>query len=272
MEMTDKKKYDTDPLDPDFPRRVAELNAPETNSTEEIGTSETTHNLTGAHATRETEWSEAPTRHFADPPNATSQSYQSIFAPASPPPPQQQQSHHSGTTHGAPLPPAAYYQPNNSSNTQMPPSMPYGSGAQQQYAPPSQPFVPPVGAKQSLASRTVAGIKLPENLVLAMPYFPFYIGAVAAAVELFLVPREERRVRFHAAQALALHAVILAVGFAFQIVGMIAGTKLGGGLFSVAAFVFLIISIVRVLKGERHHIEPLDEAREWLDKQIAPRG
>lgn len=209
---------------------------------------------------RETEASEAPTRHFAEPPAAASASYPSVFAHAP-----QQQTYQSGAPRVEPTP--AYYQPHV--NTQTPPSMPYGSSTP--YAPPQQPFVPPVGAKQPPTSRTVAGLKLPENILLAMPYFPFYIGAVASAIELFLVPRHEGRVRFHAAQALALHAVIFGVGLAFQLVGMLAGTRLGGGLFSLAAFVFLIVSIVRVLKGERHHIEPLDDAREWIDKQIAPR-
>lgn len=264
--MTDKKKYDTDPLDPDFPQRLAaaELGGRQETATDDISASDATHSLTGTRATLETELSEAPTRHFAEPPNAASASYPSVFAPASPHQ-HQQQTQQSGTAHAT-----AYYQPHNSiSNTQMPPSMPYGSGTQNG-APP--PFVPPVGAKQPPTSRTVAGIKLPENIMLALPYFPFYIGAVAAVGELFLVPRHEARVRFHAAQALALHAVILSIGFAFQLVGMLAGTKLGGGLFSLAAVVFLIVSIVRVLKGERHHIEPLDDAREWIDKQIAPRG
>lgn len=260
--MTDKKRYDTDPLDPDFPRRAMaatqETRERQVNSTDEIAASDLTNRLAGAHTPRETEASEAPTRHFAEPPPAAaSASYPSVFAHAP-----QQQTYPSGA---ARVEPSAYYQPNV--NTQTPPSMPYGSGAP--YAP--QSFVPPVGAKQPPTSRTVAGLKLPENIVLAMPYFPFYIGAVAAAVELFLVPRHEGRVRFHASQALALHAVIFGVGLAFQLVGMLAGTKLGGGLFSLAAFAFLIVSIVRVLKGERHHIEPLDDAREWIDKQIAPR-
>ncbi len=57
--------------------------------------------------------------------------------------------------------------------------------------------------------RPVLGIGIPEKWAVMMPYAPFYIGLVVSLLELFLVPRKEVKVRFHAAQALALHIAIL---------------------------------------------------------------
>src|SRR5438874_9936770 len=60
-------------------------------------------------------------------------------------------------------------------------------------------------SKAPSSTRVVPGLNLPENVTLALAYAPFFIGAVGAALELFLTPRTETRARFHAAQALALH-------------------------------------------------------------------
>src|SRR3712207_8648565 len=51
----------------------------------------------------------------------------------------------------------------------------------------------------------------PENVAMILPYLPFTFGGIAAAIELLLVSRSETRVRFHAAQGLALHIVWLLV-------------------------------------------------------------
>src|SRR5262245_29163718 len=73
------------------------------------------------------------------------------------------------------------------------------------YAPPtqyhpSQVYQPPVAAKPT--SRLVAGVNIPEKWAIMLPYAPFYVGLVVSLVELFLVPRKEPQVRFHASQAL----------------------------------------------------------------------
>ena len=77
--------------------------------------------------------------------------------------------------------------------------------------PPSYPPRPPgatadISSTRAAPSRTrgVPGLGLPENLTFALPYAPFYIGAVVGALELFLTPRDETRARFHASQGLAL--------------------------------------------------------------------
>lgn len=120
--------------------------------------------------------------------------------------------------------------------------------------------------------RSVAGIGLPEKWAVMLPYAPSYIGIVPALLELFLVPRSEVKVRFHAAQALALHVGILIIQTLFGIVGAITDSSMGGNLFKAAATVFLIISMVRVWKGEAHHIAPIAEPGRWFNQHIEPRN
>jgi uncharacterized membrane protein len=126
-------------------------------------------------------------------------------------------------------------------------------------------------ASQRPTSRVAAGIGLPEKWAMMLPYAPFYIGVVASLVELFLVPRKEVKVRFHAAQGLALHIAILVVQTLFGVVGSVTGSSIGGSLFKVAATIFLIISMIRVWKGEPHSIAPLREPAQWLNEHIEPR-
>lgn len=129
---------------------------------------------------------------------------------------------------------------------------------------------PPVAVQQP-TSRNVAGINVPENVALIVPYIPYYIGAVLAAAELFLVPRNETRVRFHAAQGLAMHLFVIAVQTILNIIGGFTGSNIGSKFFLAASIVFFVISIIRVWKGEPHHIAPLEEPVKWLNENIEPR-
>jgi uncharacterized membrane protein len=137
------------------------------------------------------------------------------------------------------------------------------------YQPPSAPYR---HVDQRPTHRSVAGIGLPEKWAMILPYAPAYIGVVVSLLELFLVPRKEPRVRFHAAQGLALHVAILVVQTLFGVVGAITGSTVGGKLFSLAATVFLIVSMVRVWKGKPHHIAPLTEPAQWFNEHIEPRN
>jgi len=125
---------------------------------------------------------------------------------------------------------------------------------------------------QRPTQRSVVGIGISEKWAMSLPYAPFYIGVVVSLLELFLVPRKELRVRFHAAQGLALHVAILAVQMLFSVLGAITGSSVGSTLFKIAAFVFLIISMVRVRKGKPHHIAPLTEPAQWFNQHIEPRN
>jgi len=237
--MTEKRsKYDTDPLDPDFVRRTEE-------------------NLWGATRPQRPEYTEPlappsvteePTRRFDE---QLTDAYPSVF-----------------------VPPA--YQPPRAPQPQ--PFTTFGAGRHQ---PPATTSAPPPGpasaypgpyARQGGAptSRPVARLGLPENFALVLPYVPFYIGLVAGIIELAMVPRQETRVRFHAAQGLALQLAVLAVSMLFKFVALASGSGFGGMLFGTAATIFLIVSAVRVWQGKPHHIAPLDEPARWLGEKIAP--
>jgi len=144
------------------------------------------------------------------------------------------------------------------------------------YQAPSAPYQPPPAPYQSGSakptSRTVAGIGLPEKWAMMLPYTPFYIGVVVSLLELFLVPRKELRVRFHAAQALALNIAMLVVQSVFTAIGAVTDSSFGGNIFGLACTVFLIVSMVRVWKGEPHHIAPIAEPSQWLNQRIEPRN
>jgi uncharacterized membrane protein len=237
--MSEKRsKYDTDPLDPDFVRQ-----------TEEIGGNSAAARETARTANEQARLNpdaDAPTRRIDDP---LSQPYQSVFVPptqTSPPPPTYQQPTYQQPTYQQPT----YQQPPATTYMQGTPAAPR----------PAQP-----------TSRPVAGIGLPEKFALILPYVPFYIGIVGAIIELLLVPRTETRVRFHAAQGLALQFAILAISLVLRFLGGLAGSGFGGTLFWLASFIFLIVSIIRVWKGETHHLTPLDEATSWLYERIQPR-
>jgi uncharacterized membrane protein len=144
------------------------------------------------------------------------------------------------------------------------------------YAPPAQYqqkqsiYQAPVSTRPT--SRPILGLGIPEKWAVMLPYAPFYIGLVFSLLELFLVPRKETKVRFHASQALALHIGILIIHTLFGVINSITGSSLGGGLFKLAAFVFLVISMVRVSRGEAHRIAPLAEPAQWFNEHIEPRN
>jgi uncharacterized membrane protein len=146
----------------------------------------------------------------------------------------------------------------------------YAPPAQQQYQEPRQfAYQPPQSTPSTC--RSVAGLGIPERWALLLVYFP-YIGLVASIIELLLAPRQEIRVRFHAAQALALHIAILMISTVLGAIAAISdGGGFGSGLFRTAATIFLIISMIRVWRGEPHRIAPLEEPGKWFNQHIEPR-
>ncbi len=145
------------------------------------------------------------------------------------------------------------------------------------YAPPAQqyqqPGQSPYQARYSgtSSSRSVAGVGIPEKWALLLAYFP-YIGIVASIIELLLAPRREIKVRFHASQALALHVAILIIHTVLQAVTALSGSSMGDVLFRAAAAVFLVISMIRVWRGEPHQIAPLEEPAKWFNQHVEPRN
>lgn len=124
------------------------------------------------------------------------------------------------------------------------------------------------------SSRKVAKIGLPENILTALPYIPAFFGGVVGFIILFLVPRSEAKVRFHAAQALAAHIAIFLVSLILGGISKIPGAGMAGtanDIFQVVTAVMLIVFAVKAWQGKPIHIESVDSLTEWLDEKIKPR-
>lgn len=230
---TKKSKYDTNPLDPDVERKAEEVWGDLGGVTQQVGG---TTNQVGNTSNDNT------------PPPKPDNARQNVYSEA---------------------PTRRYDNP--------PLDAPYPSVfVPPAYAPPAQyqsrqnVYQPPPTAAP--AFRSVSGIGVPERWATMMAYAPGYIGLVVGLLELFLVPRKEGKVRFHASQAVALQIAILIVQTVFGAIGAVSGSTIGGTLFKVATLAFLIISMIRVWRGEPHQIAPLAEPAQWFNQHIEPRN
>ena len=141
------------------------------------------------------------------------------------------------------------------------------------YAPPyTGQYVPAnchAGYADQSISRKVDKVGLPENVLTALPYIPWYIGMVAALLILLFVPKSEAKARFHAAQGLAAHIAILIVTSILGIVGNITGVARAGNIiFQVAMTGMLIVWAIKAWKGKPVHIESVDALTNWLEEKI----
>src|SRR6266478_6424835 len=236
-----RTKYDTNPLDGKVAERADKSFASGAPTEEVKGGPTRDIGRTENEAARSNPESEAPTRRI-DGDNVTS--YPSVFIPPKArsstvyqPPPASQMNIYQPS----PVAPANVYQP------------------------------PPAPVSFNHGSHPVRGLGISEKWANLLPYIPGHIGAVAAVVELLLVPRTESRTRFHAAQGLALQAAILVITGVFGFVTLISGSSVGGRLFGAASTIFLIVSMIRAFKGRPHHIAALDDLTKWLDEKIKPR-
>lgn len=124
---------------------------------------------------------------------------------------------------------------------------------------------------ENSSSRKVAKVGLPENILTALPYLPFYIGLIAGILELLFVPKSETKVRFHAAQGLAAHLAILIITSILGGVGNIPGLGLadaGNWIFQLVTTIMLVIFAIKAWKGKPVHIESVDKLTEWLEEKI----
>ncbi len=234
-----RTKYDTNPLDEAVADRASESFGSGSDA-ETIHLGGETTRIEGGETSRGRSESEAPTQLIQD--KVTS--YPSVFAP---PKPER---------------PFVYESPRlDQANIYQPPPV----------APPNLYQPPPLPVMHDPGLRKVSGLGIQERWASLLPYVPGYIGAVAAVIELLLVPRTEGRTRFHAAQGLALQIAILILSGAFGMLTLISGSNFGSGMFRFAAFVFLIVSMIRAFKGRPHHITPLDGATRWFEEKIKPR-
>ena len=196
-------KYDTNPLDPDFPKKAAQAAAG--------GQTETLPNLDAeTKGFNGMPVMEEPTRRYENPNFAQ---YSSAYA----------------QPQAGPL-----YQTNRLSEPEKP------------------------------TNRKIVG--LPENLLVILPYAPFSIGLIAGILELLFVPLSEAKVRFHAAQGLAMHIAILLVYVVLGVVARISDFgSFGSGIFGLATTIILIVAMVRAWKGKPVHFEFLDGLTNWLN-------
>ncbi|MBA3786660.1 MAG: hypothetical protein H0X15_14185, partial [Acidobacteria bacterium] len=116
-------------------------------------------------------------------------------------------------------------------------------------------------------------IGLPENILTALPYLPFWIGLIAGLLMLLFVPKSEAKARFHAAQGLAAHigifivsAILSGVGHATDLADM------GNWIFTLVTTIMLIVFAIKAWRGKPVHIESVDDLTEWLEDKIKPRG
>lgn len=235
-----RTKYDTNPLDEDvagradreWSRDTATHPGPPTQSMSSAPTRDISRSAN--EAARNNPETEAPTRRMDD-------SYPSVFAYGQP----------RAATYQPPQPPIA--------NIYQPPPVP----SAQIYQPPPSPVATKPG------SGKVEGLGIPEKWAVIIPYVPFFLAIVGAIVELLLVPRTEKRVRFHAAQGLVLQIGITAISTLLGFADLFSGRFTGASLFSAATFVFLIISMIRVWQGKPHHLAILDPLTKWVDEKLS---
>lgn len=202
-------KYDTNPLDPDFPAKVKAQAEPASAASYVGATGAETQRFGGALPTEER------TRRFAEPEvNPYQRPFDGQYIPAQ-------------------------YQAS-------------------QFA-----------AVEDPSKRKIDKVGLPENIVIALPYFPWFLGMVAGAILLFLLPKSETKARFHAAQGLAAHVGILIVT---TILGMIDNVTDVAGvanmIFQVSTTVMLIVFAVKAWKGKPIHIESVDPLTNWFEEKI----
>ncbi len=174
-------------------------------------------------------------------------------------------------------------------------ALPYSGGETRQFAPPPSPdeevtrvldnarmagfstqqpnqyqTVGLANVNQSL-SRKVEKFGLPENVMTALPYIPWYIGMIAGLLILFLVPKSEAKVRFHAAQGLAAHIAVLIVSAVLGFIGNLTDVaEIGNVVFQLVSTVLLIVFVVKAWKGKPIHIESIDDLTNWLEDKIKP--
>ena len=120
------------------------------------------------------------------------------------------------------------------------------------------------------SERKVAKTGMPEKWLIGLPYVPFYIGLVASLIMLLVIPKEETKVRFHAAQGFATQIAIAAIAAILGVVGNITDSNFGGFLFGLASTIMLIIWAVKAWKGKPVHIEVLEDLTNWFDDKIGP--
>lgn len=121
------------------------------------------------------------------------------------------------------------------------------------------------------SSRNVSSVGIPEKWLIGLPYIPWYPGLIASLIVLFVVPKSETKVRFHAAQGLAAHIgiwIIIAILGGFSGITGFSGAQ---SIFQIVTSVIMIIFAIKAWTGKPVHIESVDALTEWLEDKIKPK-
>lgn len=120
------------------------------------------------------------------------------------------------------------------------------------------------------SDRKVAKTGVPEKWLIGLPYLPFWIGLVAGLILLLVIPKEENKVRFHAAQGFAAWIAILIVTAILGGVGELANSGFGSFIFWAVTTVTMIVFAIKAWKGKPVHIEVIDDLTNWFEDKIGP--
>ncbi len=130
---------------------------------------------------------------------------------------------------------------------------------------------PAIAPMNEASNRTVAKAGLPEKWLIGLPYLPFSIGLVASLILLLILPKEETKVRFHAAQGGAAHVGILIVTTILSVIGNVTDfADFGRVIFTAVTTILLIIFALKAWSGKPVHIAPVEDLTNWLEEKIGP--
>lgn len=122
------------------------------------------------------------------------------------------------------------------------------------------------------SSRKVSSVGIPEKWLIGLPYIPWYPGLIASLIVLFVIPKSEAKVRFHAAQGLAAHIAIFLVGALLSGFGGITGIGGAKTIFTIVTTIMMLIFAGKAWAGKPVHIEAVDDLTEWLEDKIKPKN
>ncbi|MBX3281240.1 MAG: hypothetical protein KF756_02065 [Acidobacteria bacterium] len=126
-------------------------------------------------------------------------------------------------------------------------------------------------AVEDTRKRRVDKVGLPENIVTAVPYVPWYFGLVAGIILLILLPKSEAKSRFHAAQGVAAHLGILLVSSLLGIVGQVANmARPANGIFMLVTTIMLFVFVYKAWRGRPIHIEFIEGLTDWFEEKVTP--